>query len=207
VTSRRLLAAVGVVAAFAASLALALLAADVVRADQAIERGDARYGGVAGRAGMWEPDTILPSGVSTRLLGVQDDLDYRTAVQQFRFSQPRQPVQVFGQLAVRAGADRRLARAVREERQPRRRSALLNLRGALALEEARLGTDSSPAIRRAVVQFRRAAELDPSNHDAQYNLELALRLLRRSGTTSGGSGERAATPASGAGAASSGSGY
>lgn len=206
-TKGRMLAAAGVVVAFAASLVLALLAADVVRSDRAIDRGDARYGGVAGRTGMWEADTILPSSVSTRLLGIEDDLDYRDAVQRFRFSKPRQPVQAFAGLAVRAGADRRLAQAVRAESDPGRQAALLNLRGALALEEARLGSDSSPPIRRAVTHFRRAAELDPANHDVQYNLELALRLLKRAGTTSGGSGERASTPASGAGAGSSGSGY
>jgi hypothetical protein len=206
-TNGRLLTLAGVAAAFAVSLLLALLAADVVRADEAIERGDARYGGVAGRSGMWKADTILPSGVSSRLLGLDDDLAYRTAVQRFRFSKPRRAVQAFAELALRAGADRQLARAIREESDPRRQAALLNMRGALALEEARLGSDSTPPIRRAVVQFRRAAELDPANHDAQYNLELALRLLRRAGTTSGGSGERASTPASGAGAGTSGSGY
>ena len=206
-TGRRQLVLAGVVAAFAVSLALALVAADLVRADRAIERGDARYGGVAGREGMWEADTLLPSGVATSLLGIDDDLAYRSAVQQFRFSKPRRAVQAFADLTVRAGADRRLARAVREESDPRRQAALHVMRGALALEEARLGSDSAPPIRRAVVQFRRAAELDPANHDAQYNLELALRLLERAGTSSGGSGERASTPASGAGAGTSGSGY
>ena len=46
-TPRRLLAVVGVVGAFAASLLLALLAADVVRAERGLERGDARYGAVS----------------------------------------------------------------------------------------------------------------------------------------------------------------
>ena len=116
-------------------------------------------------------------------------------------------MQQFAQLTVRAGADRQLARAARTEQDPRRRAALHNLRGGLALEESRLGSDSGPAIRRAVTQFRLAVELDPANVDAQYNLELALRLLARSGDTSGGSGERAATPASGAGAGTAGRGY
>ncbi|HET9938324.1 MAG TPA: hypothetical protein VFQ28_06005, partial [Gaiella sp.] len=117
------------------------------------------------------------------------------------------PVQQFSQLTVRAGADRRLAAAIREESDPQRRATLHLLRGALALEESRLGSDSGPPIRRAVTQFRQAVELDPTNVDAQYDLELALRLLARSGDTSGGSGERAATPASGAGAGTAGRGY
>ena len=204
---RRLVGALAVAALFAASGVLAILAGDVARAERALSQGDVRFGAVAGRGGMWEAETTLPSGLTRRALGVEDDIDYRRAVQRFRLSRPRQPVQQFAQLTVRAGADRALAAAARDESDPRRRSALHNLRGALALEEARLGTESGPPIRRAVTQFRLAVELDPRNEDAQYNLELALRLLSRSATTSGGSGERAATPASGAGSATSGSGY
>jgi hypothetical protein len=202
-----LLAYGAVVAAFAASALLALLAVDVVRSERALEHGDARFGAVSGTIGMWEADTLLPESASRRLLGIRDDLGYRGAVQRFRLARPREPVQQFAQLTVRAGADRQLARAALRESDPRRQAALLNLRGALALEEARLDADSGPLTRRAVTQFRRAAELDPTNHDAQFNLELALRLLARMGATSGGSGERASTPASGAGSGTSGSGY
>ena len=108
---------------------------------------------------------------------------------------------------VRSGAERVLAGAARRETDPRRESVLANLRGVLALEEARLGVGSTPPLRRAVGQFRRALELDSSNDDARYNLELALRLLSGAAATSAGSGQRAGTPASGAGAASTGGGY
>ncbi|MGI8479480.1 MAG: hypothetical protein ACR2M2_06450 [Gaiellaceae bacterium] len=206
-TSRRIAAALGVVSLFAASLVLAVLAGDVAKTERALAQGDARFGGVPGRIGMWDAETLLPGGIARRVVGIEDDIAYRTALQRFRLSRPRQPVERFAQLTVRAGADRTLARVARDEPDPRRRSALHTFRGALALEEARLGSDSAPPIRRAVTQFRLAVELDPQNGDALYNLELALRLLAGSGTTSGGGGERAATPASGAGAATSGSGY
>ena len=206
-TGNRALLAGAAVAAFAGALLLAVLAGDVIRAERAVERGDARFGAVSGQTGMWKADTVLPFGASRSLLGIGDDLDYRDAVQRFRLARPREPVQQFAQLTVRAGADRRLARAAREDSDAQRQAALNNLRGALALEEARLGAASAPPIRRAVTHFRRAVELDPANHDAQFNLELALRLLERAGTTSGGSGERASTPASGAGSGTSGSGY
>ena len=203
----RVAGAVAVVALFAAAAFCAVLAADVVRAERAVAQGDARFGAVSGRQGMWDADTTLPYGLTRAVLGIEDDVAYRAAVQRFRLARPRRPVEQFAQLAVRAGADRALARAAREQTDPDRRAALHNLRGALSLEEARLGSDSGPPIRRAVTQFRLAVELDPGNEDAQYNLELALRLLARSGATSGGSGERAATPASGAGSATAGSGY
>ena len=36
-------------------------------------------------------------------------------------------------------------------------------------------------LRRAIEQFQRAAELDPGNADAIYDLELALKLFRETG--------------------------
>lgn len=206
-TTSRIAGPAAVALSFAVAVLLALLAADVVRSQQALEKGDVRFAGVAGTKGMWEGDTILPAGASRALLGLDDDLDYRQAVQRFRFAQPRQPVTTFAQLTKRSGAERVLAGAAREDTDPHRGSALANLRGALALEEARVGTVSGPALRRAASHFRRAMELDPGNDDARFNLELALRLLSNTAGSSAGSGERAGTPASGAGAASSGSGY
>lgn len=206
-TARRVAGVVAILALFVASGFLAVLAADVSRAERAVSQGDTRFGAVAGRRGMWDAETRLPAGLTRGVLGIDDDVAFRAALQSFRHARPREPVEQFSQLAVRAGADRALARAVRGESDPRRRSILHNLRGVLSLEEARLGTESAPPIRRAVTQFRLAVELNAENDDAQYNLELALLLLARSGDTSGGSGERAETPASGAGSATSGSGY
>ena len=56
-SGRRLAGIAAAVGLLAASLLLALLAADVLRADRALEQGDARFGPVAGRGGMWEADT------------------------------------------------------------------------------------------------------------------------------------------------------
>src|SRR5687768_4560244 len=146
-TTSRLSGAAAVALAFVVAVLLALLAADVVRSQQALEEGDVRFAGVAGTKGMWEADTILPAAASRALLGLDDDLDYRQAVQRFRFAQPRQPVTTFAQLAKRSGAERVLAAAAREEPDARKGAALANLRGALALEEARVGTVSGPAVR------------------------------------------------------------
>ena len=83
------------------------------------------------------------------------------------------------------------------------------MRGALLLEEARNTTTQRQVfVRRAIEQFRKAVVLDPANGDAVYNLELALKLLRRAGADPGGGGEgRAPLPAPGAGAATSGAGF
>ena len=204
---RTVLGALAVSACFAAALVLVLLAADVVRVREAIDSGDARFATAAGVRGMWSADTALPDGMAKGMLEADDDLAFRSAVQRFRLVRPREPVTQFSQLTVRSGVERELAKAARDDDDPVRRAALSNLRGALAVEESRLGAGSAPPLRRAVTHFRRAVELDPTNPDAIYNLELVLRLLSRSGSSSAGSGERAATPASGAGSASAGSGY
>lgn len=206
-SARRVAGSLAIVAAFALSAVLALFAVDVTRAEQALERGDQRFGRAAGTPGMWSADTVLPDRAARALLDVDDDVDYRTAVQRFRLSRPRAPVTRFPQLAERSGAEALLARTARREPDRARQSALFNLRGALALEESRLGASGGAAVRRAAGHFRRAVELDAANEHARLNLEVALRLLARSARSSAGSGERAATPASGAGAASAGSGY
>ena len=206
-TARRLAGVAAVAAAFALAALLALLAADVQRSSGALERGDARFGGIVGREGMWTADTLLPAGVSRDLLGIGDDVEFRTALQRFRLARPRQPVTQFSQLTARSGAERVLARIGRRDLDEPRLAAVANLRGALALEEARLET-AGPPLRRALGHFRRAVELDPTNADAKFNLELTLRLLSSGGASSGGGGgARTATPASGAGAATAGSGY
>jgi hypothetical protein len=208
-TARRVLPSVAVVAALVVSLILALLAADVLRWQRSLESGDARFGSVAGDRGMWTPDTLLPAGASRRLLGVDDDVAFREAVQSFRFARPRAPVTRFSQLAARGAADRALARVARGHQARERAATVANLRGVLALEEARTsqGNAGTP-LRRAITHFRQAVTLDRQNDDAKFNLELALQALSSSdGAGSGGGGERTATPASGAGAATSGTGY
>jgi hypothetical protein len=206
-TAQRLAGTTAVVGAFVIAVLLALFAADVVRSQRALERADARFGAVAGTTRMWDADTVLPAEISRKALGIRDDLEIRDAFQRFRLTRPREPITRFSQLTARSGAERVLARVSRDDRDRSRRSAVFNLRGALALEEARLGTSSAPALRRAAGHFRRAVELDSANDDARFNLELSLRLLSRSSGSSGGGGSRASTPASGAGAATSGSGY
>lgn len=204
---KRRLALVAAVAAFALAAVLGVLAADVLRTQRALAAGDARFARVAGPEDLWAADTVLSSGASRRLLGIGDDLEFRAAVQRFRQTRPREPVTRFAQLTRRNGAERVLARADRGEQERARRSIVANLRGALAMEEAKLGTNPGPPLRRAAGHFRRAVDLDPGNRDAKFNLELVLRLLERGAGSSAGSGGRRGTPASGAGSATAGRGY
>jgi hypothetical protein len=204
------LAAAGVVLMLGLAVLLVALAADLLRWDRELERGDASFAsGASIREAAWEPQTTLPTGMSRALLAVDDDLDYRGAVKRFWLSGPREPIREFSDVTRRTGAEREIARVGEADGNRARRAQLAILRGALLLEEAR----NSPVqrevfVRRAVGEFSRAAALDPANEEALYNLELALRLLRRAGSDSGeGQNARSPLPAPGAGSATSGGGF
>ena len=68
-TTSRIAGPVAVALAFVVAVLLAVLAADVVRSQHALERGDVRFAAVAGKKGMWTPETLLPGGVSRSFLG------------------------------------------------------------------------------------------------------------------------------------------
>ena len=210
IAARRGLGAVLVVVALALAAFLAVLGADVLAWRGQLEGADVRFTQGAGDTAMWEPDSRLPGSLARRALSVEDDVAYRRAVQRFRLSRPRSPQRDLRDVALRSAAETELARTGRAQSDRKRRSQLANLRGALAFEEAR-SDDAQAALflRRSLGEFREAARLDAGNEDARYNLELVLRLLQNveGGSGAGEGGQRADTPATGAGAASQGEGY
>ncbi len=114
---------VAVVALIAGAALLVALAADVLRFDRQLRDGDAAY---AARAeATWEPDTLLPRGITSSLLGVGDDVAFRRAVDQFWRSEPRGPdPRVRGRHApkrgrAKAGSDRRRRGKPRAPLRPR----------------------------------------------------------------------------------------
>jgi len=196
-----------VAALLLASAVLVLLAADVLRWDRSMRDGDLAY--AARSETTWEPNTVLPRSLSRAVLGVGDDVAYRGAVDEFWRSDPKAPLRSFVDVTRRSTAERRVAHTAEQETNAARRSALITLRGAFLLEEAR----NSPIqrqvfVRRAIEQFKRAATLDASNDDAVFDLELSLKLLRLTGQGPQGQGDtRAPLPSPGAGASTSGSGF
>ena len=206
---RAALSAAAVVVMLVASVVLVALAADILRWERALDGADAAYASGAARSATWDAETVLGAGLSRGLLALDDDVAYRNAVRRFWVSKPRQAIREFADVTRRTGAEREVARVGELESDPQRRAQLSIFRGALLLEEAR----NSPAqrevfVRRAISEFRRAASVDPENEDALFNLELALRLLRRGGSdSSSGQNSRSPLPAPGAGAATSGGGF
>ena len=207
-TARRAIGWAAVAAMFAAAAFLTVLAADVLRWRGHIERADLRVG--SGSTQIWRADERVPGDLASRLLAVDDDVQFRRALQLFRLGNPRRPARNQHDLNVRLAADARLADVAETHPDAAIRSRAAMLRGLLALETARgepLRADVN--LRRALTELRNAIKLDGGNTDAKYDLELVMRLLRAveeespGGQQGGGGGDEG----QGAGSSPSSSGF
>lgn len=182
----------GAAAALVVAVLLALLGLDALRAERSLERDDARFAVAPATEGLWEETSLLPGTVSTRLLGFDDDLDYRRAVSLYLRSRPGEPTSLNPEReTLRAEAQRALSAVSREHPDPRRRSDAAMLLGLLAFGRGDLFTSAEErlqTIRGAIGNLQVAVGLDPGNVDAKRNLELALTSvgLPPSGATDAG---------------------
>jgi hypothetical protein len=207
---RRELRLAGAAVAFILAAALALLAVDVWRTADALEEGDVRFDAAASENEVWTAPRRIPFDLAPRLLGVDDDLEFREAVRLFLLSRPggsftSRPQQ----LRSRGEAETALSRIEQRASDPERASEAANLLGVLAWADAILDQTRAPtAPARALAEFQNAVVLDPSNAAARTNLELVLHLLRadvlREGP--GGTGEFGGAPG-GASLSAPGTGY
>jgi len=188
-----------VIRAFAATIALA---AAVVLVALAFDVGRWRHAEA-------KPATLV-DGAAEALLGTGDDIALRGAVQQFVAAEATPYGFDNGgtQTRVRARAQARLADVA--ARTPARDAAqAYDLLGVLAWGAATAPPGVQDPADQAVGAFTTAARLAPSDTDAKFNVEVALRALETSGTRRGpntGSGQRGAG-SSGAGAGTPGEGY
>ena len=189
-----------------------LLAVDIGRWSDAMAADDVRYRAEPERSDLWQPDTVLPSGVAARVLGTRDDVDFREAVRALRLGRLDLGITSDPELALRRGEARaRLQQIGAEDSDRVRRSRAMNLIGVIgfasSLSEAR---DQAAFIADAVAAFQTAIELDPNNREAKANLELALQRGRTIQPTESGGGPNPSpggSGAKGAGAGDPGSGY
>ena len=199
------------IAALAAAVLLGLLALDVQRVADTFREDDLRFQRNPGEANLWvtEEETRLPRDAAGRLLAVEDDRQFRSGVRFFRLSGLRSQSRSIEQSIFQQAAELDLSRVARTDANLRRRSTAANLRGVINLVEAATGDEPGELLRRSLAEFREAIRLDPANDEAKYNLELVLQIASETGAPEdeGGGGGRGDTPASGAGAASSGTGY
>ena len=204
-----------VVAALALLLAvlLALLARDVRRWQESMERGDQSFPVTHGPRGLWEPDgRVLPGGIARTVLGLDDDLRLREAAQLYRRSKPRgAEARTTRDLAESTSAQVGFAAVQQDEGAPAElRSVAANEIGNLAFADVISNTDqAAERSRRAVQKYVEALRLDPDNHAALANLELMLTLVRADDPRVDPEGvdTRGGGSASGAGSSSGGRGF
>lgn len=194
---------------FLLGLVLLLLALDVARADRGIDGDDARFLTQPRISGYWQDDGVLPFGAGRKLLGAEDDVALRRAVQRFWRGRPRDGLSPTpARLAERAQAQAQLSE-VESDGGPGA-SQTATLLGVLALLTPPDQAERTQVVRAATGAFRRAIVLDPGNHDAKFNLESLLRLIgdeRNRGQGGGGSAGQEGTEFGGAAVSRRGSGY
>ena len=194
----------------------ALLASDI-RAWQSTLRDDDALAASAPAAVTWNAPTHLGS-TAERLLGVGDDVAARRAIALYlRNAHVQARLDNARQVALeRSRTEQALARVARSSTGARA-SLAETLLGVLVFNDVAPSTDPfepTAAIdmsqaQASVADFRDAVRTDPTNADAKYDLELALRLLVAQGVRVGAGQQTGAgaTGRHGAGGGVPGNGY
>ena len=208
---RRLVAAAVMLAA---AVVLVLVAHDAWHWQRALGDADMRasVGPIAPRA--WESDSILPAGLTRRLLGIDDDLAFRGAVMRAIDTAPLQ-VTTKNQKQ-RAWNETALSRIAHGSGDPVRASIAADYLGVLRYADPPSPdqtanayvdpTQSGPSNQltpeqKAMAEFLNAVRLDPNDDNAQRNLELMLRQPQpppHQGSPQAGGGDRNGHKGSGA---------
>jgi hypothetical protein len=200
------------VAAAIVGVAALVLAVGVVDLWRDVRQADFRFQTASTRqAALWEGLDPLPASMSTRLLGLDDDLAYRRTAELFERARPGRGGG-FGPRAesLRGQAQLELTRASEADSNPVRRSKLLNFLGIMPLDRpSTVGDERADQLRTAIGILQNAVRVDAGNAEAKLNLELLLRDAARSGlppTSNVPTGDRVGGPLSGIGGVGS-SGY
>jgi hypothetical protein len=182
---RRLVAAA---AMLVASVFLVLLARDVWHWDRAIHDADTRAAMAPVSPAAWQAETTLPSGLSRRLLGIDDDLFFRATL--MRAIHAASHFQSTSTQKQRSIIETALARIARNDSDPVRASRAADYLGVLLYTDPPSPDQSANAYQdpsqsgpsnqqtpeqKAMGQFLTAVRLDPANDNAQRNLERMLR--------------------------------
>lgn len=182
---------------------LVLLARDVGRWESAIRAGDVPASPASARR---EVDETLPFSPARRLLGLNDDVDFRRAIGLFHVAYPRADEFQRSPDGARAriSAEAALAETIRTGGDRRRASTASNLGGILALVDSATAPAGNAGVDRSVLAFQDAIRLDPSNADAKTNLE---RLFQRAASSSSVRGRERLQRSAHAGASESEAGH
>lgn len=194
------------------AVALALLAVDVSRWHDAMRAGDVRYGASTEATRLWQADSLVPFDPARDLLGLDDDIDLREAIRALRLARLDDAVVSDPELAIRRNeAQARLEAILAAGEDEATRSRAASLLGALGLARSVYETQDREALLSGTISnLKLAIDLDPSNAEPKYNLELAYqtgRGLQLSEASAGQNPSPGGSGSQGAGAGQPGSGY
>jgi hypothetical protein len=173
---RRHWRAVAALVCLAGAAVLGVLAAELVRWERQVSRDDRLFQLTPQRGGLWQVSHAPSFDPSRWILGLDDDMTYRRALQLFELGRPSL-VYKANQAADSVRAQVALARVADADPTGRRRANALNLLGYLLLagpgaQDVKLRLAH---LTEGVTDFREAIRVDQTAVDAKLNLELALR--------------------------------
>jgi hypothetical protein len=156
---------------------LVLFAADVRAWQGTITQGDLRFRAQRSHIGLWRSSTVLPGDPAGSLLGVDDALSYRRALQLFWFTTAGASTGGQADLAAtRVASETLLQRLMTGAATPEERSNAANILGVMTVTAPENSATQKEEIASAVRYFAQAVIDDPTNYDAKINLELLLRI-------------------------------
>ena len=161
------------------AIALVFVAVDVLRVSGRVTSDDVRFQARPTLpSGLFDEPGFLPGKIAAKAVGLEDDLRYRRALWLYARANPSNTsvYQTPEQEALQASLEPKLTDAARSERDPPRRSRLLNLLGVVAMTRYAVDPgDRSNTVRAAIDSFTNAIKVNPDNADAKFNLEIVLR--------------------------------
>lgn len=202
----------GAVLCFVVAVVFVLLAVDVARWHDAMRTGDIRYAASTEGTRLWRSESMLPFDPARGLLAIDDDIDLRGAIRALRLARLEDPVVSDPQLAVRRNeAQARLEALMATGRDAVTKSRAASLVGALGLARFVYETQEREALLSSTVSnLTLAIDLDPTNDEPKFNLELAYqrgRGVQLAEASAGQNPSPGGQGSKGAGAGEPGSGY
>lgn len=175
---RRALPLVAVVVLLGLAVLLALLAVDARAWQGRIVRDDLRFRAHQSHLALWRSPAVLPHDPARSLLGLDDALSYRKALELYWFG--RVGVSTGGQpdfAAERVVTEERLQSLLESGSTREERSNAANLLGVMTVTAPAADTATElEGLDRAKSLFVQAIREDPTNYAPKVNLELVLRI-------------------------------
>ena len=175
---RRARSPVAAVVLLGLAVVLVLFATDVRAWQGRVTRDDAAFRVQRSHVGYWRTPTVLPDDPARSVLGLDDALAFRRALQLFWLSTVGASTAGQADLAqLRVVAEARLQTLADSAGTREERSTAANLLGVMAVTTSAADSPTQKAtVERAKRYFGLAVREEPTNYAARLNLELTLRL-------------------------------